>query len=118
MTSGLKCIPSPAVKSAFQQTSWWFLSTLLAPTRTKDVTLPDSEAAMGQQIRVLRIWSIHVPPTDNERRDFWNSDDPELSHIDSSVRDENTGVMVGADWNTIHAPTLDNPILRPGFAQI
>ncbi|CDS00909.1 hypothetical protein [Sporisorium scitamineum] len=40
------------------------------------VHIPDSEPALGTNVRVLHLWSIHAPPIDADRTAFWNADVP------------------------------------------
>lgn len=88
----------------------WVIETSLIGTSFAyaHVRIPASEAALGRHVRSLHIWSIHAPPADSDRREFWNSDTPELSRIDSAVMDEATGAIVGADWNAIQHAMLDS----------
>lgn len=71
------------------------------------VCIPESEAAVGHDIRLLHLWSIHAPPATMDRLAFWNADVPELARIDASTLGTHEAAIVGADWNAIHTPLLD-----------
>ncbi|KAJ1031951.1 hypothetical protein NDA13_002332 [Ustilago tritici] len=68
------------------------------------VRIPEPEPAVGHQVRLLHIWSIHAPPSSQARNEFWNTDAPELSRIDAYAMNQNTGAIVGADRNAVHSP--------------
>lgn len=72
------------------------------------VRIPETEPAVGDATRLLHLWSVHAPANTNDCRDFWNADVPELSRLDASCSNASTAAIVGADWNAVFAPMLDN----------
>lgn len=72
------------------------------------IRIPDSEPAIGSDIRLLHVWSIHAPPADQDRRAFWNCDQPNLSILDAAAPGEHSAAIIGADWNAVQNPVLDN----------
>ncbi|CDW96678.1 hypothetical protein [Sporisorium scitamineum] len=71
------------------------------------IRIPDSEPALGNHIRLLHLWSIHVPSSVDSQRAFWNADAPQLSRLDVSTLDSSTTAIVGADWNAVSSLVLD-----------
>lgn len=71
------------------------------------VHIPDSEPALGTNVRVLHLWSIHAPPIDADRTAFWNADVPGISRLDAAAAQPNSVAIVGSDWNAVGSPILD-----------
>lgn len=72
------------------------------------IRIPANEPAFGTDTRLLHVWSIHAPPHDTSRRAFWDCDAPNLSILDAAAPGEHSAAIIGADWNAVHSPMIDN----------
>ncbi|KAJ1601139.1 hypothetical protein NDA14_007466 [Ustilago hordei] len=72
------------------------------------IRIPVDEPAIGTNIRLLHIWSIHAPPIHDARLEFWSRDVPNISILDAAAPGEHSAAIIGADWNAVPSPMIDD----------
>lgn len=72
------------------------------------IRIPDDEPAIGNNIRLLHVWSIHCPPPSTDRLEFWRRDVPNISILDAAASTETSAAIIGADWNAVPSPMIDD----------
>lgn len=93
----------------FRNTNWQVENRLIGDYFTyAKIRIPDSEPAVGTDIRLLHVWSIHAPPASTARLAFWRHDVPNISILDAAASDSRSAAIIGADWNATSSPMLDD----------
>ncbi|SYW75009.1 uncharacterized protein UBRO2_00419 [Ustilago bromivora] len=57
---------------------------------------------------LMTLWSIHAPPEEAEHHTFWEQDQARLSMLDVATASDSSTAIIGADWNAVVNPVLDN----------
>ncbi|PWY97027.1 hypothetical protein BCV70DRAFT_167812, partial [Testicularia cyperi] len=89
----------------------WVLETISTSPRSVyiRVRIPDTEPAVGNDVRVLHLWSVHAPPADNEYRNFFTTDQLDLLRVDPSTLPHGEAAFLGGDWNAVPSPPSSGP---------